>query len=247
MKNVLVIIFSFICLAASAQKVESGMLKDGRTWIIKKWLSGKSEKYTVEGDSAVFGNLAYKKVYHTNQTGKKSFCFLSLEENKELFKIDYSQDQATPLLDFNLREGDRAFLWSNDKVLKVDTISVKGRIYRRLIIGSEGTTDLYSENNTYWVDGIGTNNNFFRGVFIYATDGGSYMESCYDGDECIFEYADFYTKNIVSGIAVMKEDSEKEFADGDDKTMYNLAGQRIAQPEDGQVYIQGNKKYLNTK
>ena len=128
--------------------------------------------------------------------------------------------------------------WEDDfnyVVESIDTISVKGILYRRFnFLDTEERGYKY-----HWVEGIGTSG-------LYSTDigypltgppGHKGMISCYEDGKCIFESTDFTVP--ATGIKPVKKEVAQKL-----KRLYDITGKRISNPRKGEVYIKGGEKYI---
>lgn len=122
---------------------------------------------------------------------------------------------------------------SNELLECIDSIEVNGIKYRRLKLQC-----LWGDNiPVYWVEGIGTNTDFWATSLPVAGRDYSYMKACYDNGKLVFEQDDFMT-NPVTAIDNTAIDTT------DVKSVYDLLGRPVSVPQKGHIYIYQDKKYL---
>ena len=260
MKKLLFLIL--LSATAVSSKAQDGgykpMLTDGKMWVFNHEniiYGDRIYTETVCGDTVVNG-LTCKKIHHKyiepyyKNISEYYYALYEDVDNGKVYEVNNNYEQPLRLrYDFNLPIGsnvpvDPYSIEPTDnyayKLQVIDSISVKGRTYKRLTfrLGDADWGDEY-----YWVEGIGSNSYFFT-MYPYPlpTDGttGNNMLRCYDGDELIFEAKDFKAEAISTGISTVT--STDKAATG--KT-YDLGGRAISKPRTGDVYIKDGKKYIN--
>ena len=181
--------------------------------------------------------------------------FLVVEdvENRKVYDVyDHGEKLDSALVfDFSLKVGDKVpecETYPNHYCLKIDSIMVKGEIYRRFHLGTEGTKDVYKTDidPMIWVEGIGTYDKFKKlGARrqIVVTDGNKVpFISCYENDNCIFEYVDFFTGFPWAEEILDIKDKPK--APTDNALMFDLQGRQLKSAPQKGIYIQNGKKVL---
>ena len=246
-KLLCLVFLALLSLPLSAREYKP-MLKSGRVW--KCFLKGDSwdgvDRYltvSVCGDT-IAQNRECKRVhfqyYTTEMENFNDYYTAAYEENGKLYTTVGSDEGFALLLDFSLNKGDvagRPYIdidedWTpNVFIDAVDTIEVRGKVYRRLKL-----TDSYFGNPVYWVEGIGANYEGWYTYFPVHNADCTYMLECYDDGELVFTKDDFYTEPVPSGIGSVKDGQHKS------AVTYDLAGRRIAVPKQGGVYIKDGEK-----
>ena len=234
------------------------LLTEGKKWecgSISNTESRPSVYYNIKvGEDTLVGNKACRKMYveytKVEPSDKyslddyKDYSFVAYEEDGRLYR--YVDDIFDLYLDFNLKEGDELKFSChgevepvepdpNYKILKEDTIIVRGREYRRL------TPGYIDKPSAYWVEGIGTSREFFLTLYLVPTNGGNLyvtpiMLACYENGECIFTKDDFHT--TATSVQSAKEDTKGECE------LYDIIGRKVSKPGKGKVYISKGKKHV---
>ena len=157
--------------------------------------------------------------------------------NNQVYTYDEYGQRFMLEYDFNIEVGERALIWnSNSEVEAIDEINVNGRNFRRIIF--EGASK--GGDWKYWVDGIGADGeNTLIENFLRPTDGSWFrFGACYQGDECIFTYEDFFTP---SGVEINETEEQSQTTDD---VMYDLQGRRVTNPEPGDITISNGQKVI---
>ena len=197
--------------------------------------------YVVRGDT-VIRRTTYKKLWYQDEKSEQLVCLL-LEQGREVLKsVDYSYD--TPLMTsffvFNREDFGRVFTWkakgntgnTNWMVYGVDTIEVKGQLFRRYTClqkySEEGETLTTIDFNgkgvwhDIWVEGVGSassgieDQNPLAEPPVRTISDFTYFVSCYENGECIFTADDF---NVQSST---KPDLNKDY-----RPFYYYQGNKI--------------------
>lgn len=249
----LALLFShFLTVGAQSRKP---LLTDGKEWkmVVTSLLpSDPPLYYTISVGEEVmeYGKLC-RRMYVKYDGPARDYTFLAYEdENGRVYDVDKSGTFILKL-DFSLRTGDEFYrtdeygeIESIDlyKIAQEDTISVRGRQYRRLLLGYADPI-LSGISLGYWVEGIGTEEVFitFPTAVPLNYNGSLYVGgnliACYENGECIFEYDDFNSPSVTGVADVKSEHAAKSSA------IYNLNGQRVAHPRKGEVYIKNGEKW----
>lgn len=144
---------------------------------------------------------------------------------------DESEDYAPlQVCNFGLNVGDDAW---NSKVVKVDTIEVRGVQRRRL------TLDYVPD--IVWVEGIGVNIDKWPRLCEEVVPSDflwNRVDSCYEDGKLIFTKEDFFAPAVTNGISTAKS------ATTDDDRIYDLSGRRIECPNAKGIYIKKGRKIL---
>ena len=234
------------------------LLTEGKKWecgSISNTDSRPSVYYNIKvGEDTLVGNKACRKMYveytkvepsdKYSLSDYKDYSFVAYEEGGRLYR--YVDDIFDLYLDFNLKEGDELKFSChgevepvepdpNYKILKEDTIIVRGREYRRL------TPGYIDKPSAYWVDGVGTSREFFLTLYLVPTNGGNLyvtpiMLACYENGECIFTKDDFNA--TATSVQSAKEDTKGECE------LYDIVGRKVSKPGKGKVYISKGKKHV---
>lgn len=213
------------------------MLTNGKSWIVKTYnLAGGPDRYviyTVTGDTLVNGRQC-KKVYVDNQRYDAQYTIPLYEENKKIYSCvsDYGNEPVL-MLDFNKQVGDYRYSdikedW-NEKVTKVDYITVNGITRKRIVFDSN-----YGES-AIWVEGVGANYDCFSSIMSLPTDGTMYeFLECRDNGTVIFSQSDF---DIPLSIGNVTNDVKES-----NSNIYSQDGVRLNKIPDKGIYIKDGKK-----
>ncbi len=248
MKKLLLIIFAFICLTASAQEYKP-MFTDGKMWIYSTAVIGKEFQVlspstsivVVCGDTIVGGRTCKKlcyRDYDEDATKKASmFDFVVYEEPGRVYvwNLDASLGDFSLMLDFNMEKGDMV----KDGFKKVkykDVVNAWGEERSRIVFGSKDAKGI----PMIWVEGVGSSiDSYFTG--LVAPTGGialRYLLECYENGRLIFTRDDF-TKNLPTGVAANVADVPNA-----DARTFDLSGRRIYSPKSGEIYIKSGEKHI---
>lgn len=229
------------------------ILADGRMWVygdsmaghsnyplIHDWIYKEIEKDTildnrmckkVSGWSTVFPERDYVQYYY-EESGIVYKSYLD-EYGKPCFSPDNTH------IDMNLKVGDDFGL---GKVIKVDSINVRGVIRKRITMNSCKPT----EEEAFFVEGIGASSNSYVDPgpgSITETGYIRYLLSVIDENEnVIFTQEDFRAPSYSqTGIERIEDDTKN------DDRIYDLFGRLVANPIQGTVYIRNSKKFVQTR
>ena len=243
MKKILFIFAALLCINAKAQEYKP-MLTDGKEWHCIYDVIGADGTYDdngtwaytikVDGDSIIDGTT-YKKLYYeytdsVPRNQEKAFCIAALEKDRKIYQRNNNNDDL--LLDFNLHPGDIISPQARATIADEYDIDVRGTKYRYIKLSDYGT----------WVEGIGTDDMFYTilvenwGYYPVPYHTGNSMVSCYDNGELLFTKEDFRLN--TNGIHNIQQSAT------DNESAYNLAGQPIATPQKGSIFIKGGRKIL---
>lgn len=226
MKNIYLAIFALMPLFAQGQYKQ--MLSDGKIWKCVDTIPLISKTHytiSVDGDTIVKGqNCRVLRYTYENGHIFREFAF---EEGNKLYGFieGYNGElEPTLLLDFGLQKGDLA-MYDGCQVINVDTVEVKGYKRRRLAIGIPGN----GYATSYWVEGIGANNDLLLPPLERIIGEYSYIESCYENGVCIFDENDFTaTVSYIEKVSTTKERKGQ---------LYDLSGKKVNVPRRGQPCI----------
>ncbi len=156
--------------------------------------------------------------------------------NSQVYTYDSSTQRFMLEYDFNIEEGELALDYDdNSGVKSIDEITVKGKTYKRIIFNGADKDSYWK----YWVEDIGANGDNTVHLMPVPTDGSSTrFGACYQGDECIFTYEDFFTP---SGVEINETEERPQTAD---EVMYDLQGHRVKNPEPGEITISNGQKVI---
>ena len=252
MRHIFLLLAVAFASTASAQDVPKDykkMLTDGKVWHCideYKYFEGTNDrnlKYTdsICGDTLINGVVG-KRIHRVYEDDLIEESFYAMhEKDKKVYLIegvDNGNVAKTILFDFNLETGDFLFPCidsdTNIFVERIDTITVKGKEYRRLTFNYS-----FRGQQACWVEGIGSNSRIYMTLFDIPTGYSfyKYMVSCYKDGKCIFEGEDFATH--ATGISTVKDD-----AYNNRKRLYDITGKQINKPRKDEVYIRNGKKIL---
>lgn len=232
-----------LCAYAKAQEYKP-MLTDGKEWHCTYIVKGADGNYhtdgrwpytiKVDGDSTINSTIYKKLNYEYTDSvpnGRlKSTCIAAFEKDRKVYQHYSDTDEL--ILDFNLQYGDLVSPTAISTVVFDDYIEVRGNKYRYIRLSDGGV----------WVEGIGCNALFYTipeenwGAIEVPYYVGDVMESCYDKGKLLFTFDDFYIE--TTGISDICHSTNKAAA------AYNLAGQPIATPQKGSIFIKGGHKIL---
>lgn len=219
-----------ICIAQQYQPI----LSDGKEWHVVKhsvWTPfgmGEDVPYTITvcGDTLVDGRDCRKLCFESSQT---KFYKAGYEERGKLYLFfdGVSDNVSTLLIDMNLHKGD--VLDTEANIVNEDTICVNGVLRKRLTIGEDGG---------YWVEGIGSNNDYVWASLIervttyYWT-----FEQCYENGNLVFRKEDFSSAPITS----VKSLTIGQQSGSD---LYDVTGSKVLAPQRNHIYITNGKKMI---
>lgn len=236
MRKLLSLIF-MLAVAYSGISAEEykPMLTEGKSWTVLHIHFVNVEElitYTVSGDTVVDGRTCKRIIVEYPKSNYK-FATAAYEEGEKLYSYGLSEDgKPVLLIDFSKNVGDERFE-GGDKVESVDYITVNGVTRKRIIF------DVYNGETACWVEGIGTNYDYWIGGFTQPTDGSVYyLLECRENGELVFSQSDF---GVTLSLGSVRQD--KKVSKGD--TKYSLGGIRLGSASNCPVYIQGGKKYMN--
>lgn len=252
--------------SAYAEQAEEGaympMFGEGRGWFTIEYYNFQAGPNVQKSDFARITkeiNVGGIDCWQCNQlhvtdtwfTYNDSYeCF---EKDRAVYYIGENEDGSVfpyKVMDFNLKAGDRID-WGDYyefnagienaiheymMVLSEDSIMVRDRKYRRLIIGYESGQEVMR-----WVEGVGSN--FDAEMALYPSDTAwptiASVYFTFHHDYIYFTFEDFYAEPITtSSLKSVKAPVWKE------DVIYNLQGQRITNPRKGEIVIKNGKKRL---
>lgn len=242
MRRILLLFLSaFLCFAANAQTYKP-ILTEGKVWkfrTVNALMGDRDVTVSVRGDSIIEGRI-YKKVViaYGSDSGKTNWCVPAYEENGKLYAYMYdcvepeNGERPMPILDFTMHTGDKNI--HDCEVTDEDYAYVDGQKVRRIKFGTVKICDM----EPVWVEGVGSNVDFFCSLVDYPTNGysGTYMIECRDNGKLIYSKDDFLNGWGVNGISLPM------VTKADNSAIYSVSGSRIAEPQKGEVYIQNGKK-----
>lgn len=174
-KTILLLLTLFVQTVAAETEYRP-LVEEGKTWTTKTQNPYTMTTFFVSGDTIV-GGECYKKVfwdYFSLAPGGKNLdhissglCCMLREDNKKVYIRRINETTSRLLYDFSLREGD--IMNYTDKNLsihsllvnRIDTIEVKGMLFRRFMIHNlDGMKSSSSDN--VWVEGIGSSAGFLN-------------------------------------------------------------------------------------
>ena len=216
-----------LSLTISAQKTYLPMLEEGRKWNLVwlhpwdasgeyregyyeigpgLWYKGSEEQLSIQGDT-VFDGRIYKRMVKSD-INERTYGFFRQEDGK-IYRKWSEGDRDELVFDFDLKEGDilNNESWDNKtiKVLKVDTIYVKGVYRKRLKL----------DNADCWIEGVGCKGGPHDSQWMQVIGSYPKMLSCYQGDHLIFDNNDFNAPGIT-------ETQEEELSPDDYKPFVEI-------------------------
>lgn len=210
------------------------MLNEGKSWTVLHIHFVNVEErinYTVSGDTVVDGR-ACKRIIVEHPESNYRYATAAYEEDQKLYSYGLSEDgKPVLLLDFSKNVGDELFD-GGDKVKSVDYITVNGVTRKRIIF------DVRGGETACWVEGVGSNYDYWIGGFTKPTDGSVYyLLECRENGELVFSQSDF-------GVTMSIDDVRQDNKAKKDNARYSLGGVRLSSAANSPVYIQGGKKYV---
>lgn len=248
MKKLLLIIFAFICLTASAQEYKP-MFTDGKMWIYSTVVIGQefhvlspsTSIVVVCGDTIVAGRTCKKLCYRKyDEDATKKVSVLNLVIYEESGKVYVWEGPESPenfslMLDFNMEKGDMT-MGDLDKVKYKDVVNAWGEERNRIVFDSKDAKGI----PMIWVEGVGSSIDFYFTHWDLPTGGISirYLLECYENGRLIFTRDDF-AKNLPTGVAANVADVPNA-----DARTFDLSGRRIYSPKSGEIYIKSGEKHI---
>ncbi len=245
----------FMTTKAQEPQAYRPMLVVGRAWNAR-WVipSGNIDlelKYYVQGDTVIDGEQYWK--LHSDIGGKYQGLALLLERDGKVWwhHVYYKQGKlvyANELFyDFTLNVGDVPDVPNGSDLIvtSVDTVKSSGGLFRRLTLTR--TLDSGYKRNFIWVEGIGTDQGPFSQIEEVGVVGDlkTPLETCYDGDECIFTADDFYAPAWTGDQTDVQSYHVGHPASS---PLFDLQGRRLpsgqALPSRHGVFIRDGKKIL---
>lgn len=210
---------------------KSQTLLDGKVWnfVQRMYEHDDIERaytVTVSGDTIANGLLCKKLVKVYQDTPNIQTAYAVFEKDSRVYGV-YGEETKL-LIDFNLGVGDKANEIGN--VTSVDYINIDNVQHRRITIDY----DTY-KYQSYLVDGIGLSSTKYS-----AYELNSYYEvliSVYENGKCIFKDCDFTKQTTVI-------DNKPQIEEKNNTTLYDLLGRQVFMPQNGHIYIRGNKKII---
>ena len=155
------------------------------------------------------------------------FIDKAYEEDGVVWFFSWEKQEYIPKIDFNLEVGD-TFSYGMEVVWK-ERVLIEG--IERYVIAIQNSS---AQIVDYWIEGIGAVGDTFLTPPILISGNKSRIIECKIGDKCLFQYDQM--GNYLSEVRQMKVE--------EDFPIYDIMGRRITQPEPGQLYIQGGKKFI---
>ena len=172
------------------------MLKDGRTWNY----TGENGAFRefIDGETEMFGEV-WKRVYIEQPLGSEPRLEKLMREQEDRVYVQ-GDNTILKMADFSIGEGEPFPSYQNLWHLEYtgqDSIVSQGRSYRRLHFDQRDMTGSAWPSVT-WIEGI----SFGCGIYWSGMEGNLYemrnnaldvtavLQSCYDGDTCIFKADD---------------------------------------------------------
>lgn len=244
MKTKIFLMLSVLCLSlpSLAEDTYKPLLTDGKVWkyaIVNAANREDTVGYctaSVCGDTIVGERVCRKICVSDDSHTTPNRYIAAYEENEKVYRI--KEDGTDYLLfDFGLKKGNDV---NAGYVLDEDLITVNGQSRKRLMI-DPGIDDLTSESD-YWiyylVEGIGVNKDEFIKLGITTGDEYCCLLSCFENNVCVFTKEDF--TQTPTGIVPVNRIRQQN------KSLYNIQGNKITSPQIGEIYISAGKKYLKS-
>lgn len=213
---------------------------EGRSWIIEiteidSYDDRIENKYiynsAIKGDT-IINNTAYKKYVMDDK-----YRWALRQEGKKVYTYDYGEwcKEELLLYDFGLEKDDE-FDWNfffplydqseHCKVVDVDSIEIKGKKYKRLIISN-------GKRKRMIIEGLGDVDIYPLIGWMFSNNVCDYNVECYYNDELIITYYDI--KDMYLGI-------DEHETQNKTKGIFDLQGRRLnGKPAKG-IYIENGKK-----
>ena len=211
------------------------LLTSGRVWnleFVHPFSGSISYTLSVDGDTLV-NDIVCKKL--KREIGSETEPFIiACEIDRKIYHIE--QDGTMILmLDFSKHLGDTVITLDDELklyVMQEDSIKVRGRKYRRIIVGNPD-----SEQSVCWVEGIGSNCDVWATLSAKPMGSIIYMKECYENEELIFCQSDF---NTISSVGLISPNNEEELS----LKFFSINGMSLTKLTQSGFYIlKGKKKY----
>lgn len=238
----LILLLGFVIVSICS---EAAILEDGKIWITKTFspyfpdqTKYVHHRYYVDGTQIVNGKI-YKVVKLESSDGMALATYLLYEDNNVLYwrvghhddpeVAKYEVDGDLPVIDLNYQVGDT--LYFGEKVVSVDEQIIRGAT-RKVI-----KFDNNFPNQTYWIEGIGTTNEWYVFPITVACSFMTILDSCYQGDTCLYKAGDLPDSDFNGLESIMCEPDESA-------ALYDMMGRRVDHPQPGSLYIRNGKKLI---
>ena len=211
--------------------------------------------YVVRGDT-VIGRTTCKKLYYRDENSEY-FASTLFESGRDLYKLypghnawivpyQFGRTDIGRVFDWDSRQGEGRVYWM---LHTIDTISVKGTEFRRLIFlcktiegGTEGMLSTIEDNDDVWheiwIEGVGSQ---LTGIDdpIHERPQASVdytrFVSCYEDGRCIFSAEDF----TISALSCLKASTIRQLVNCQ---WHDLSGRRLSAPPAKGIYIEDGQK-----
>lgn len=178
--------------AAETDPRYPAFIREGKVWKCLQPADGSVCNYSIEGDTVISATV-YKRVFCQDMAsyGDDARHYLASvrEDGYRVYMVSAGQQQERLLYDFEPdKEMTLSYDWCRLKVKRDAGAPCIFRSTRHYVFAVEQTTadsDTGSSTLAFWIDGIGSDSDPF-----YTGAKGLTVLSCYEGDNCIYEYAD---------------------------------------------------------
>ena len=258
------LLFAFMALFGSsaiyAQEPdpELAFVKEGKIWNCVYFYSDKPDlyySYIIEGDTACVWGENYKKVWIIDEyqfgDAERHYFGAVRQEGDYVYLLEKDSKLEYMLYDYGIRKGGILTLPHDNDVYCLRSFTENpGKLEIKGITRKCSTLYPYLGNHPDWYfvwrapvqvyEGIGTNMDdpFCIGKYFGFYPQGHFLESCYEGETCIYT-KDWYLDDI-SGV---KADTRSEGKDKDG--IYDLQGRRLPSVPQKGAYIKDGKVVVN--
>lgn len=233
MKYLFSVIMLFCSLGISARDYLP-ILKEGRVWncIDSPTLSYPYPKpvqiYVAE--EVVESGHTCRVLRWKNVNGDGIFA-IAYEEKGKVYAVNFDGGLYPELLmlDFNLEKGDVVSDYLC--VSNVDYVNINGVVRKRIF---------FSNESTYWIEGIGpTYDDVWMSIIAHVIGSFKYLESCYDDGVCVFKndeppFWSDWTEGVETVASGMKSTCNKTF---------DISGRIIKDKDYKGIVIKDGKKF----
>jgi hypothetical protein len=207
--------------------MQSAFFEEGKSWVCKSYnpilpdTESVDFKVSVIGDTIVNGEKTVKLCLESFAVPQDFSFYAAKEENGRILVFSDYYEEFVPLIDFNLKRGDKVN--GNISISDIDSMWIEG--YSREVLTLQ---DVFDESATsYWIEDVGANTDVYLTSFEKPVGFVTEIVECYLKDVCIYSAAKL---KDYSGVPDLRFDESTQ-------TFFDVNGLHIQNPKAGQIYI----------
>lgn len=193
--------------------------------------------YFFQGDTIINEDKCLRMYYKDSKEGIQKPLGYWTEKNHQVYYYQRSSSSPELFYDFSLESNEQIIIRGcSVRVISVDTINIRGNLYRCLYIDYSSKNGGSTHYEDIWIEGIGSVYTFQPFYQLMAGMGYRLLSYTLDGNVAVTR--DDYNQ-IVTQISSTKRIIEINQA------IYDLQGRRVTTPQKNGLYIKNGKKFVD--